>query len=251
MAKLATEKIKIEEFSFSYDVNVNKDGTFTTTLPSDIVTLFSAANVALNHNRMRNKGYFEDSTYDGLVKQVKDTAKEYMSRELVSSKIVISYVIQTRCSYSLDLNGCIVPNATKQWTGKLDSEPSIWHGGTNECSSNHPSAYGLLVYAKPFIRQDYAYQSGKTKMEHKRLSQESEYSRPFLEADTNLRWLDAVVNMIPPPDSTFHELDYTEDVTEFFVGLIKSICMMNEKIKDFVKPEALKLIIENKVKFLS
>lgn len=240
MAKVSTEKINIaysdkdDGLKFSFDINVDKDGIFSTTLPTSVVELFESAQIKMGRNRMKNRGYFTDKTLDGLKKQIKDAAEEYMSKELVSEKIVLKYVIQTRCSYCLDPNGEPVPNGQSQW---VKSDKYEWKNGTVESDATHQTPFGLLVYVEIFWRRDFKYKSGIVKTEYEHWtgfgSQNSKKSQP------NLQWLEDLISIAPPDGEDPKEIDYTEEIAGFFVNMIKSICKINERIKDFLEPEAI------------
>ena len=62
----------------------------------------------------------------------------------------------------------------------------------------------------------------------------------------NLAWLRDIVGIAPPKESSgIKEIEYTEEVAAFFVNMIKSICMMNERVKDFLTPDAIRMIAAN------
>jgi len=46
------------------------------------------------------------------------------------------------------------------------------------------------------------------------------------------------------------EVKYTEHTAKFFVDLIKGICNINEKVKDFIDPESIVKIAESGQKLL-
>lgn len=249
MAKIATEKMSFDgaekkELEFKFDTNVTKEGIFTTTLPAEIAKIFMDAGIRLQRNQLKNYGYFSDSTYDGLLKQVREIGKEYMSRELVSEKTVIRYSISTSCAYCLDIDGKIVPNGQFQWT---KTEDYSWKNGTLVQHAAQPRPFGFQIFAKPFIRKDYKYRSGKTVTEYDMLTS---FGGSRVKKDQQwLQWLEAVCSMDEPNDE-IKEIEYNEYVAKFFVDMIKSICMINEKIKDFIEPESIKKIAESGGKFL-
>ncbi len=265
MAKLKTETLVFDgaerhELTIIFDVNVNKDGTFSTTLPPDIVQLLAEANIDMAQNQLGKKGYFVAYTYDELIKKVRLTMNDYMSREITSEKIVIKYCIQTRCSYAFDKDGNIIPNPGSGWSGVADgiNERSggterfaNWIDGNFPINATSNSAFGFLVYAQPMVRRDYKYKSGKTKTEYDGMSHGGMIAHNALEAGYYLRWLSDVPCIDVPDGGRVKEMDYSESVCEFFVGMIKSIAMMNEKIKDFLEPEVIKTIADQKIKFLA
>ncbi len=265
MAKLKTQTLVFDgaernELTIKFDVNVNKDGTFSTTLPPDIVQLLAEANIDMQQNKLGNKGYFSAYSYDELIKKVRFTINEYMSREMTSEKIVIQYCIQTRCSYSFDKDGEVIPNPGSEWSGVEDSYNEVsggnkrfanWMEGNFSINATSNSAFGFLVYAQPMVRRDYEYKSGKTKTEYQSMSRGGEIAETALENGYYLRWLNDVPCIDVPGGGKVKEMDYSESVCEFFVGMIKSIAIMNEKIKDFLEPDAIKNIADQKLKFLA
>jgi len=261
MAKLKTQRISVDgvergELQFKIDINVGKDGTFTTTLPKDIATLFDAAGVKMQRNNLGNLGYFAHSTCDGLEQKVKEAAAEYMSREMTSERIIIKYCIKTRCSYAMKKNGEICPNPSEEWTGMgygigEDHDPfNFWRLGNVNINATNNSSFGFQIYAQPFVRRDYKYKSGKTKTEYTRMQYGGSVADEALKNGYYLRWLQSVPCISMPDGADEEELDYSENVCEFFVTMIKSICNLNEKIKDFLKPEAIQMIADKKMKLL-
>lgn len=244
MAKLGTEWYhhhdkngRRTEFKFQYDVNVDKEGIFSTTLPKDIVEQFKAANIDMRSNRIGNEGYLAAETKEGLMKLVKDIAEEFMSRELISEKIVIRYAINTACHYCI-VNGEVVPNG--HYVPSDERNANYWKGGNihNGSTDRHP--YSLSVYAKPFVKREYQYKSGKTKIEYEQLCYGGDIAHRMKEADERLAFLDDFVKMYPDSGDV-QDVDYTADTCRFFTNLVVAICKLNEQIKDLT-PEAIMLI---------
>lgn len=101
-----------EEIRFTYDVNVTKDGTFSTTLPKEAVSKIEAYGVTLNENRVGNRGYFSSDTMEGLERKIREAVEEAVSCELVSTEDVIKYQIMICASYCRkrdDQPRCIPP----------------------------------------------------------------------------------------------------------------------------------------------
>lgn len=252
MAKLRTEKIKMDgsvkgELEFKYDINVNKDGTFTTTIPQNIVELFDAAQIDLSRNQLRRKGYFTSDTIDGLTKQVLKCCEEYLSRKMISHEIVIKYCIQTTCSYCLDIKGEVVPNGSNEWTKTKDGSYH-WKQGTENQHANEHHPFGINIYAKPFHKREFKYKSGKIKQEYEHFS-------AFGSSETKknqhyLKWLEGISSICPPEHGKIMEITYSEDVAKVFVDMLKGICMINEKIKDLITPDKIQLIADSKLKLL-
>lgn len=261
MARLSTETLSLDgavkkELYFKYDINVNKDGSFSTTLPKEIVEFFLAAGIKTGVNMLSNRGYFTDKTFDGLKEQIKNVGLEYLSKEMQEEKIVIRYVIQTMASYSKNYLGEIAPNATEEWTkmenvGEGYNLTSRWYNGNVPVNATHTSPFGFLIYAQPFVKRTYKYRSGKLYIEYTRMCYGGEIAEQKLKRGYYLRWLDGIPCIAPPKNNdAIEELDYDETTAEFFVGMIVSICTLNERIKDFLKPDQIKKIIESKTKLL-
>jgi len=265
MAKVSTEKMRLDDDDkasiFKFDVNVSKDGIFSTTLPKDVVKILKDANVSVHKNQLGNEGYITSSTHSGLIQAVKDVLAEYKSRELICEKIVLRYVIQTQCSYAKDKEGNICPNPSKEWSGmeygmhdfNNKNPENVWFEGNVTIDSTKNRPFGFLIYAKPFVKRDYQYKSGKQKTEYSSMGFGGDVAANALEKGYYLRWLNAVP-CIAPPDGfrglKGEEMDYTENLAKFFVEMIISICKLNDRIKDFLTPDKIKEIAENGQKLL-
>ena len=99
-----------ERIQFLTPVNVTKEGLFTTTLPNEAYNAIGAYGMSLRNNRFGKPGYFEDTTLEGLQKQIDDLVREALSRTLVEDKTVIKYCVKTRAAYVVDDDGEIIPN---------------------------------------------------------------------------------------------------------------------------------------------
>lgn len=242
MAVVKTEKISIEDIKFSLKVSVNADGIFTTTIPKEICDLLVDVGMGdnLKYNRSGNLGFFYSDTYKGLIDEIEGMLREYLSREIIEDKIVIKYVIQTTCSYCLDVDGNIVPNGHREWTKTDDYH---WKQGTISQHATSPHPYGFQIYAVPYQKVTSKYKSGKTISEYHWLDCRDR-------DETFLHWLGSFCAMAPPRGEEEKEIDYTEETAKFFVDLLLSVCQLNEKIKEFLEPDKLICIIESKQKLL-
>jgi len=246
MGRLKTEKVCLHgsernEFQFSYEVYVNFDGSFTTMLPDNIVALFVAAGFKMGYNLQRKHGFFEASSLPELNKKVLDMCKDYMTKTLISDTVIIEYQISTACSYCLDPDKNIVPNGRHKFT---KTENYKWYSGNSRLDTNNMGNYSLEVYVKPYFKKVYKFKSGKIKVEKELVDADDCENKPELE------WLCSVVHMAPNSSSEVKEIEYTEAIARLFVNMIKSICTINEKIKDFTDPEQIKRIAESGQKFL-
>lgn len=225
------------ELKFSYIINVTTEGDFSTTLPSDVVEKFQEAKIRMDINRLRKPGYFSAPTLTELEDSVSSACHEYLSAELISESTVIRYCIETTCSYNLNTQGGIEPNGT--WT---DLKPYKWHGGTRTTHATAHNPYGFLVYAKPQIRKDYRYKSGREQTKYSRVSVPN-YVLEMGDPQYYITRLNAFVGICEPKSGDIQEVEYTEENAAFFVGLLESICRMNERIKDFLDPESIKELV--------
>ena len=242
MGQLKTERIREQELDFTYQVYVNKEGEFSTTLPLDIVKLFEEASIDLKQNhRTKKEGFFVSDTYQGLKNDIEGIIKEYYSKELIESKTVIRYAIQTTCSYCLDPDGNIAPNGQEYWTKTKEYR---WKGGTVKQHAASPRPFGFLVYAEAYQRETLKFKSGKIKIEYRNLGEQQ------LEQGTYLHWLNSFASISKPRDADVKEIDYTEEAAQFFVELLSSICQLNERIKGFLSPDEITKIIDSKQKLL-
>lgn len=249
MPVLKTQRMRLDgatpnELDFKYQVSVNSEGLFTCTLPEDIAELLMNRGIELRQNRMKRYGYFENETLEGLNGNIEKTCEEYLSRELIQEKIVLKYQIEAYCSYWETKDGTKLPNGSME---DGDKKGSGWKHGTVDLNVCNPAPFGLLVYVHPCLRQDFKYKSGTEKTEYENLCY-TEYKNKLSD---NLKWLDGLCSMRSIYNLEVKEIDYTEDVGEFFVDLIKSIFILSEKIRDHLEPESIKMMAEKKVKLLS
>lgn len=264
MPKVKRERIYTKSFDLCYDIYVRKSGIFYTTLPELVVDKLLDMNIPLQMDSTRNKGYFQANTLDDLKAKVNDTIKICESRKLANKKIVLKYRIDTACSYAVTDDGEIVPNCSSEYIGKNHKEDyeKQFREGTVECNSTYPKFWGLNVYVRPFIKEEYEYiENGekKIKAKYERWNLFNEVPGFDEKKAVYLKWLSDVIGMISSHDN-FHlykgveeldEIDYTEERAKFFVDLIKWICILNEKIKGFLSPDQLVKLIDNRVKSLS
>ncbi len=247
MAKVSTERIELKgsqskedyhayDLSFKYDIYVNRDGIFSTTLPANIVALFKDANVDVGKNRIGNEGYISRDTLPKLKQAVKDIATEYLSRDLIDERIVIRYAIRTDCSYCMNKKGDIFPNGSfGEYTG------DEWRYGTVMQHASNRGPYGIQVYVESFHRKEYRYRSGKTKVEYDRTR------------DSDPKYLH-LIESFTVMENTFNgdekEIDYTEPVAAFFYNMLMSLARLNEKIINFLEPDAIMKLANSNFKLL-
>lgn len=249
-----------------FDLCVDTEGVFYMRFSDEEIAKLKAANVAMERGYLKKEGYLSANSKDELINKVKQVWINFMSRIMIEEKVIIRYAIQTQASYAMTLEGVICPNPSKEWTGMeygYDKEPrNKWRGGNVSIHASNAQPFGILIYAKPFVRRKYKYASGEVKAEYSRFGDiensmqfnhgsdkdettaRAKFACEALEQGYNLRWLNAIPCIAEPDKVSTQEIDYTESVAEFFVNMIKSICQLNERIKDFMTPEAI-LILAN------
>lgn len=246
MGRIKTVRFKEPELTFSYTVNVDQEGMFSTTIPQEVAKQIKDAGMEVDYNyRTHNIGYFRDNTLQGVIDKVTACMKDFLSRELEKEEIVIQYQVKTWCSYCKNQKGEVVPNGSFEWVG---SEDYRWQQGTEEQhSATYPHPYGMEIYAKPFKKSTFKYKSGQHTVEYERLTDRDVEDK---KSQKNLYWLASITSMSEPHDSNIKEIKYTEAIAGFFVGFIKYICMVSEKLKGIEDPGILTKLIENSTKRL-
>jgi hypothetical protein len=248
MAKVKRERIVMsgaekKELDFMLDINVTAGGLFTALLPPNVVELFEIRGVDLKSNKRRGSrpGYYEANTMDALLKLVDADCKKYVSRKLISKRMVIEYQVETTCSYVFTKSGDIGPNGYYAHNhDKLGDR--IWMHGTKDIHANTREPYGMQVYVKPKIELTYQYLGGVKKIEYAYAHET--YAFGMEEVSGNLKWLNDVVGIGPISGNTII-IEYTEQIAEFFVRFIKTICLFNEHIKNVLTPDAIREIAAN------
>lgn len=237
MAKLTTLTVSEHNnnvrLSITTIVNVTKDGLFTTTLPKEEADKVQSYGIELPINKKGNRGYFSDSTLSCLENQIREVLKKCLSHRVVEEVPVIKYQIQTRCMFSKDSEGNIVPNPSREWTG---SDNAIWKDGTCKLDALNASPFGFEIYARPFLRRVIEYGDGKQKVDYLKLNTEK---------GTYAHWLNSIASISYDRNQPMMEVECNEHTAKMFVDLITSICMISEQIEIFVSPERIKAMAES------
>lgn len=246
-----------ERIQFHTPVNVTKEGLFTTTLPSEAYNAIGAYGMSLRNNRFGKPGYFEDTTLEGLEKQIYDLVREALSRTLLEDKTVIKYQVKTRAAYVVDDDGEIIPNGYWRKNHNPGEQfESNWRKGNDNSTSPSDFTPSLSVYAKPFQKKRYVYKSGKEYTEYTPYEPAKRWSR-----GSSVDWLASQVNIVPD-DRFGHfnsgkdwervlqdlpEIDATEENATFFVKMVTFIDKANEMFGQLNNPEyVLALLAANK-----
>jgi hypothetical protein len=221
MARINTQHYKSENLSFNYVVNVDKEGNFSTTLPSEVIEKMKVVGISFGFNRMNNEGYFISESLNSLIEKVEASADKYSAKELTDDKIILKYSVDTTCHYckSEGVTGDIVPNGG--WVKDYDKKGKWFEGSTGtHAMDNLP--YGFSCYVEPMRVKVWKFPDGETQKEYVRLSEED------YRDDETLFWLNSLVHM--DKRGGIKEIDYTPKLGSFFKGLILYICNINEKI---------------------
>ena len=216
-------------------VYISSSGLFYTTLDKELSDDLIRLGAVLSPNRLGNKGYFEASTLDALITQISNVCKAVYARRMISEETVLLYSIETNCHYSIDGTGEVLPNNVGNFG---------WRTGTKQGSSLEKFPYGVEVFVKPRLKRVYKYGDGREVTEYDSLGQS--WSIKDKEDKPNLIFLMGVCSIQEPYRGTIQEMVYTEDRALFFVNLIKSICMLNERIKSVVEVKELTQLIDSK-----
>lgn len=226
-----------EKIKFTYDVNVSKDGTFSTTLPKEAVAKIESYGVTLNTNRLGNRGYFSSDTMEGLESKIRAAVEEAVSCELVGTEDVIKYQILICASYCR--NSADESDTNLYPNGKSLNSNFQWVDG-NVCSdglSQHPHSFS--VYVRPMTVKRYRYKSGKERKEEERID-ETKYPE-----GSAIRFINSIVGNFPDSYIAMKQMPCTEENAEFFKKAIMSIWKLNEALGRILKDDTLELAIKS------
>lgn len=225
-----------------YEVRVTQDGHFTTTLPDPWYEEFSSRGIFLDRNRLGKGCFFEDTTLVGLDRQIATKFEELCSEEIVSEIDVIRYQIAIACSYTMAIDG-----SEEFFPFVMTSTTTEWRMGNVATDANHPSPTGVSVYAHPFKKRVLRFKAtGAERTEYESLRKHS-FSAP--EDDT--QWLSQLCAQRETGKVELSEVLLTPATAAFFRNLYESVFRLNEKIGDFLNPEAIMLAANNGTRLLS
>lgn len=225
-----------EEIKFTYEVNVSKDGRFSTTLPKEAVSKIEAYGVTMDANRVGNRGYFTSETMEGLSDAIRKVVEEAVSCELVSTEDVIKYQIMICASYCKNRADETDTELYPNGKGLCDNYQWVDGNVRNDRLERKPTSFS--VYVKPITIKRYRYKSGKERTEESDID-ESKYSK-----GSAILFLNSLVNIYPDRYMTVKELPCTEENAEFFKKAILSIWKLNEAIGDILKKDMLEAAIK-------
>ena len=66
------------DFKVTFDVYVDKEGRFTTTIPIEISKKLEDAKIKLSYNRNKKPGFYSGNSIGELYESIKATIEEYL-----------------------------------------------------------------------------------------------------------------------------------------------------------------------------
>ncbi len=240
MVGIKTQGYESENLKFTYQVNVDKEGNFTTTLPEDVVSKMRKVGISLGSNRLRHEGYFSALSLKELNKQVQESVDKYSKKELIEEKVILQYSVNTICTYCKTKDGKIVPNGG--WAKAIDGNYS-WTNGTEEVHATNRKPFGFNCFVKPIQVKVWKFPDGEIKKEYLHTHNDD------FDYDETLNWLDSICGIDSEGD--YKEIDYTPEIGLFFKNLLMYIFDINERVqKIFGKDVDLSKIDLTKIKQL-
>lgn len=213
------------------DVSVSKDGIFTTTLRSEDAEAIESYGVELKQNRAGRSGFFRSDTMAGLIHEVHEVLKMCLNYKVVLQTPVIRYNFKTSCSYLLDGDE-VVPNGyyLKNYNGD-------WKSGTvDNRGFTSTGCFGVNVFARPCIKRVVEYNNGQQKIF---------YDRTEFDKGSYMRILNDFEGMNESLQGVIYEMEGTEKNAKFFVDMLKSICIFNERLKGLLDNNLLEKAINS------
>lgn len=241
MPKLNTLQYKHENLSFRYDINIDKQGNFTTTIPKDVSEKLMSIGVKLSQNVRCNYGFFSAKSLDDLEKKVEETADKYSKKELIDEKIIIKYAVDTVCSYCKGVSGNLYPNGRCEEDAEGYENGYHWVKGTKEdFQDNGPYRFEVAFKIKKV--KTWKFPNDEESKEYLRLD-DSE-----TKDDKLLHWLNSLCGLSFSRSSTIKEIEYTKEIGLLFRKMVLFIFNINENIYhifgkefDLTKIDTLKL----------
>ena len=242
MTHLTTLHYENENLSFKYDVSVDKQGNFTTTIPKDVTEKLMSIGIKLDSGRRQTYGFFSEKSLQELEKKIKETADKYSKKKLVDEKIVIKYAVDTRCSYCRGISGKIYPNGGWETDAEGHENSYHWVEGTKKEYSINCGPYGLDIAFEIKKVKTWAFPNGEETKEYVRLEATD------IKDDEVLHWLTSLCGLSFSRNSMVKEIEYTKDIGILFRNMVLFIFNINERIHsifgeefDLSKLEPLKL----------
>lgn len=227
MVRIRTQKFESENLEFKYDVSVDKEGNFTTTIPPEICDKLLAVGIKLEFNRLHNQGFFSAKSLEELNNQVEAIAIKYSEKELIEEKFILRYVVDTICQYCRGTTGKIYPDGGWQKDAEGGSTYDYnWISGTKKQGSIDRDPFGFTVFVEVMRIKVWKFPDGEIQKEYLRIEDGK------CKDDETLRWLNSIRNMGNWRSSPTKEIDYTPQLGLFFKNMLLYIFNMNEKIRE-------------------
>jgi len=224
MPKLNTLKYEHENLSFRYDVYIDKQGHFTTTIPKDVVEKLRGIGVELQKGRRENYGYFSATSLQALEDKVREVADRYSEKKLTGERIVIRYAVETVCSYCKGASGKLYPNGGWEMHAEGHENGYHWASGTKGDSFGTGS-YSFEVAFEIRKVKTWLFPSGEQSKEYLRL-EDSE-----IKDDEVLHWLNSLCRLSLSQSSNVKEIEYTREIGMLFKNMVLFIFKINENIR--------------------
>lgn len=257
MPKLSTEKMlliydkddKSRNIEFKFDITIDKEGWFGAKMPLDIVKIFEDSKVQMEYNRLRTYGHFYEKTREELLAKIKKACDHVVTKTMTSERIVLIYSISSYMHYFMAVDGTLHPNG--EAIG--DFENGKWQDGIGQHhGSTDSNPYNISLYVEPFVRREFVFLNGSTKVEYARLTYDK-FGLQQAADDATIKWLHRLIrisNRSAYQHNETKEIDYTPEVGAFFKSMIEGFWAINEKIKNITDPESIARIAASNFKMI-
>ncbi len=222
MVRIKTQGFYSDNLDFKYEVNVDTEGNFTTTIPKNIVEMFEKIDIKLQNNRLNHPGFFSAKSLEELNEQVQELAMNYSKKELVESKVILEYSIDTTCNYCKGKKG-LYPDGNWQQDAE-GGDDFNWVEGSSESGSFSCHPFGFKIYVDPKFLEIWKFSNGEIKKEYSRVDDEN------IGEDKVLDWLCSIRNLGDDSNQNLKEIDYTPEIGLFFKKALSHIFNINEGI---------------------
>lgn len=222
MVRIRTQRFNSENLNFKYDVNVDKEGNFTTTIPKEVVEMFSKLDIKTGINRQNNEGFFSAKSLKELSLQIHEVAINYSKKELIEEKVILEYSLVTTCNYCKGKNG-IYPDGNWQQEAEGGDDYN-WVEGSLKSDSWGSKSFGFQIYVEPRFLEIWKFPNGDIKKEYSNVTDKN------IGDDKILDWLCSIRNLSETSGMDVKEIDYTPEAGLFFKNALMYVFNINEGI---------------------